>query len=161
MVKEVDQFKTTFTTKWGTMAYLKIPFGLSNVGENFQKEMDMDFKGLMRKFFLVYLDDITLFSKDAKDHFMHLRQIFEICREYGVSLNPNKCIFVVHEGKLLGHIVSKHGITIDHERVSEILAMPLPSHKKTLQNFLGRIKFVKRFILNIAFLLKPLTSMLE
>lgn len=83
LVKEEDQFKTTFTTKWGTMAYKKMAFGLSNAGATFQREMDMAFQGLINRFFLVYLDDITIvlvyldditiFSKKVDEHFAHLR----------------------------------------------------------------------------------------
>lgn len=65
LVKNEDQYKTSFTTKWGTMAYKRMPFGLSNVGSTFQREIDMAFKGLLYKMVLVYLDDITIFSKDV------------------------------------------------------------------------------------------------
>ena len=123
--------------------------------------MDKAFLNLMYKFILVYLDDITIFSKNAADHFQHLRVIFKRCREYGISLNPKKSVFSVHEGKLLGFIVSKEGITIEPERVSVILDLPLPAHKKGLQSFLGRINFVRRFIPNIVELLMPLTTMLR
>ena len=60
LVKEEDQFKTTFTTKWGTMGYKRMPFGLSNARETFQEAMEMAFNNLMYKFVLVYLDDITI-----------------------------------------------------------------------------------------------------
>lgn len=63
MMKEDDQFKMDFTTKWGTYAYKKMPFGLSNNGATFQRGMDMEFKGLINKIVLVYLDDISVFSK--------------------------------------------------------------------------------------------------
>lgn len=143
------------------MAYRKMPFGLSNVGTTFQKAMEMAFSGLMNKFVLVYLDDITIFLENTEDHLIHLRQIFERCREFGVSLNAKKCIFAIHEGRLLGHIVSKKETTIDPERVKAILALHLPAHKKGLQSFLGRINFLRRFIPNIAALLKPMTQMLK
>ncbi|KAH9327533.1 hypothetical protein KI387_007711, partial [Taxus chinensis] len=74
MVKEDDQFKTAFTTKWGTYAYRKMPFGLSNARATFQRAMDMAFKGLINKIVLIYLDDITIFSKSAVDHLFHLIQ---------------------------------------------------------------------------------------
>ncbi|KAH9316822.1 hypothetical protein KI387_044560, partial [Taxus chinensis] len=74
MVKEVDQFKTTFATKWGTYAYRKMPFGLSNAGATFQREMDMAFKDLINNMVLIDLDDITLFSKNVVYHLFHLRQ---------------------------------------------------------------------------------------
>ena len=106
-------------------------------------------------------NDITVFSKNAADHFQHLKVIFERCREYGISLNPKKNIFSVHESKLLGFIVSKEGITIEPERVSAILVLLLLAHKKGLQSFLGRINFIRRFIPNVAELLSPLTAMLK
>ncbi|XP_059073533.1 uncharacterized protein LOC131874261 [Cryptomeria japonica] len=98
------------------MAYEKIPFGLSNAGATFQRAMDMAFYGLMYKFVLVYLDDITVYSKNSVEHLAHLKKLFERCREYGISLNPNKYVFYVHEGKLLGYVVSNEGITIDLKR---------------------------------------------
>lgn len=161
LVKEEDQFKTAFTTKWGTMAYRRMPFGLSNAGTTFQRAMDMAFQSLINRIMLIYLDDITVYSKNADGHLSHLKQVFKNCREFGISLNPKKSIFAVHEGKLLGHIVSKKGITIDLERVKAILELSLPNHKKGLQSFLGQINFIRRFIPNVANLLQPLTAMLK
>lgn len=94
--------------------------------------MDKAFQGLINNFVLVYLDYVTIFSKKDNEHVDYLRYIFERCREYGVSLNPKKSIFAVHEGKLLGYIVSKHRITIDLEIITTILQIPLLAHKKGL-----------------------------
>lgn len=110
---------------------------------------------------LIYLDDINIYSKHAADHFDHLSQVLIKCREYGVSLIPKKCVFSTDQGKLLGHIVSRDGLMIDLERVEEILSLPLPSHKKGLQSFLGRINFVSRVIPDLASMLKPLIAMLK
>lgn len=85
-VNEADQFKTSFTTKWGTMAYKKMPFGLSNAGATFQKAMEDAFQGLLYDFLLVYLDDVIIFSKSIADHLLHLRQVFERCKEFNISL---------------------------------------------------------------------------
>ena len=56
-----DQLKTSFRTPWGTFSYRIIPFGLINVGETLQRAMDIDFRGLMQNYVIVYLDDITIF----------------------------------------------------------------------------------------------------
>ena len=69
---------------------------------------------------VVYLDDVTVFSKRREDHAFHLKLIFHRCRKHGISLNPKKSIFAVLEGKLLGHIISKKGISIDQERVEAL-----------------------------------------
>lgn len=132
LVQESGIYKITFTTKWGTYAYCKIPFGLTNASATFQKAMKMAFKGVLEKYFLVYLDDINIFSKHTVDYFDHLRQVFDRCKEYGVSLNHKKCVFSTNQGKLLGHIVLRNGLTIDLERVEEIISLPLPTHKKGL-----------------------------
>ena len=63
LVHTDDILKTTFITKWGTYAYQKISFGLINVGATFQRAMDTAFRGLINKLVVVYLDDITVFSK--------------------------------------------------------------------------------------------------
>ncbi|KAH9291368.1 hypothetical protein KI387_043443, partial [Taxus chinensis] len=62
-VSPEDQFKTAFTTPWGTFAYSRMPFGLTNAGATFQRAMDFAFKGMMGKVIVVYLDDLTVFSK--------------------------------------------------------------------------------------------------
>ena len=79
--------------------------------------MDISFRGLIGRSVVVYLDDVTIFSKKREEHAFHLKQIFERCRKYDISLNPRKYAFVVIEGKLLGHMVSKKGISIDLERI--------------------------------------------
>jgi hypothetical protein len=83
---------------------------LINAGETFQRAMDVDFWGLINKYVVVYLGDVTVYSKNKEDHIQHLTHIFKRCRKYGISLNPKKTIFGVEEGKLLGHIISQGGI---------------------------------------------------
>ena len=85
-----DQLKTTFRTKWGTYAYQKMPFGLINAGATFQRAMDIAFKGLVNKSVVIYLDDITVYSKKRSNHLRDLKQIFQGCQRYGISLNPKK-----------------------------------------------------------------------
>ena len=104
--------------------------------------MDIDFHGLIGRSAVVYLDDITIFSKKREEHAFHLKQIFECYRKYGISLNPKKCVFAVIESKLLGHVVSKKGISIDPERIKAIEQIPLPHNKKGMQSFMGTINFV-------------------
>jgi hypothetical protein len=71
--KEEDRHKTTFTTPWGTFEYLKMPFGLSNVGATFQRAMDYAFRGLIGKIIEIYQDDLIVFSKDEKSLVGHLK----------------------------------------------------------------------------------------
>jgi len=161
LVHPDDQDKTTFTTPWGTFKYVKMPFGLKNAGATFQRAMDISFAKEIHDFLVVYLDDLTPFSKSDQEHLRHLRQIFMTCRKYGISLNPKKSLFGLEEGKLLGHIISKEGIRIDPDRIRAILEIPQPRNIKELQAFLGKINFLRRFIPNLAELIRLLNHMLK
>ena len=119
-----------------------MPFGLINVGATLQRAMDIDFRSLIGRSVVVYLNDVTIFSKKREEHEFHLKQIFECCRKYGISLNPRKCVFAVIEGKILGHVVSKKGISIDLERIKAIEQIPVLHNKKGMQSFMGTINFV-------------------
>jgi hypothetical protein len=110
--------------------YAKIPFVLMNVGAAFQRAMEIVFIGEKDKFVVIYLDDITMFSKFDQEHCQHLRKVFLKCRKYGMSLNPQKSIFSMKEGKLLGHIVSTEGVKIDPNRVEAIKNLSVPRSKK-------------------------------
>lgn len=76
LVHPDDRLKTTFRIKWGTYAYQKMPFGLINIGATFQRVMDIAFKGMINKIVVIYLDDITVYSKKRNNHLYNLKQIF-------------------------------------------------------------------------------------
>jgi hypothetical protein len=161
VVHEDDKEKTAFTTPWGTFMYDKMSFGLMNAGATFQREMDIDFIGERDKFVVIYLDDLTVFSNSDAEHLVHLKQTFEKCRKFGLSLNPKKSHFSMQEGKLLGHIVSKDGIKVDPKRIEAIDTINIPRNKKEIQSFLGKIIFLRRFIPNFAEIVKLITDMLK
>jgi len=112
--------------------YDKMPFGLMNAGATFQRAMDIAFVGEKEKFMVIYLDDITIFSKSNEEHLHHLEQVFKKCRRYGISLNRRKSHFSMPEGKLLGHIISTGGIKINSKRVCAIQQIEIPRNKKVV-----------------------------
>ena len=71
VVHKDDQEKKTFTTSWRTFMYGKMPFGLMNARDTFQRAMDIAFTGEKDKFVVIYLDDITIFSKSDEEHIKH------------------------------------------------------------------------------------------
>jgi hypothetical protein len=158
---EEDKNKTAFTTPWGTFMYEKMPFGLMNVGATFQRAIDIAFIGEKYKFVVICLDDITVFLASNEEHLQHLKQTFEKCRRYGISLNPKKSHFAMEEGKLLGHIVSPEGIKIDLERVKAIQLIDILRNKKSIHSFIGKINFLRRFIPNFAEIVKYIIDMLK
>jgi hypothetical protein len=88
--------------------------------------MDFAFRDLIVKIIEISQDDLTAFSEDRSDHVQHLGQVFERCRKYGITLNPNKSIFEVDEGKLLGQVISKEGVTVDPLRIEYIQQIHMP-----------------------------------
>jgi hypothetical protein len=156
-----DREKMAFTTLWGTFMYAKMPFGLMNTGATFQRAMDIAFIGEKDKFVVIYLDDITVFSRSDRENCSHLRKVFLKCQRFGLSLNPRKSLFAMKEGKLLGHIVSEGGVRIYPSRVEAIQTLSLPRSKKEVQAFLGKINFLRRFVSNFAELVKNITAMLR
>ena len=107
-----DQENTTFIIPWGTFMYAKIPFGLMNTGATFQRAMDIAILEEKDRFVVVYLNDITIYSKGYHDHLNHLEQVFQKCRKFGNSLNRQKSNVTMREGQILGHIISIEGIRI-------------------------------------------------
>jgi hypothetical protein len=129
-VKRTDRYKTTFTTRWGTFNYDHMPFGLSNVGATFQRAMQIDFDDIIGKIIQFYIDDLTVYSKNQLDQFGHLKKVLMRCRKFGIYLNPSKSIFGVTRGKILDHIISDLGISVDQDRITAILNLPSPTSKK-------------------------------
>jgi hypothetical protein len=161
LVHSEDQEKTSFTTPWGTFMYVKMPFGLMNVGATFQRAMDISFVEELGNFIVIYLDDVIVYSQFDEEHLQHLRHVFEKCRKFRISLNPKKSLFRLEEGKLLGHIISKDGIKIDPSTIESIQKVEHPRNLKELQSFIGKINFLRIFIPNLAELLMNITNMLK
>jgi hypothetical protein len=123
--------------------------------------MDIAFKGLISQSVVVYLDDVTFYSKERGDHPKHFKQMFERCRKYKIFLNPKKNVFAISKGILLGHIVSKEGILEDSERTKSILQISPLHNKSSIQYFFDRINFVRRFIPDLTEIVKPLQNMIK
>ena len=138
-----------------------MPFGLINAGATFQRCISKTFADMKDRIIVIYLDDLTVFSKKRKDHMKDLRRVLQRCREHGISLNPKKSVFCVTEGKLLGHIVSQEGIKIDPDRVEAIQRLSLPINKTGVKSFFGQVNFLRRFVPDFAETTKHIVDMMK
>lgn len=159
-IRPEDQHKTTFICPWGTFAYKKMPFGLKNVRATFQQVMSYAFHDI-KHVNEAYLDDLAARSRKRIDHPSHLWLVFERCRFYKILLNPNKCVFVVISGWLLGFIISTEGIRVDPSKVEAIIQLPPPSSICQLQSLQGKANFLRRFIANYAEITKGFMCFLK
>lgn len=158
-VEPADIPKTAVITPFGLFEFVRMPFGLRNAAQTFQRFIDEVLWGL--SFAYAYVDDVLVASKSAEEHKDHLRQILQRFHDHGVIINLAKRVFGASELEYLGHKVDKDGIQPLDERVTAIREFPRPSSRRKLQEFLGMINFYHRFIPHCAAILQPLHQLLS
>ena len=158
-VRQEDIPKTAVITPFGLFEFVRMPFGLKNAAQAFQRLMDTACQGL--DFVFVYLDDILIASHSHAEHIKHTRTLFQRLSKYGLVINVAKCQFGLREIGFLGHCVSGMGITPSQERVEAIQNFKQPSTIKGLQEFAGMINFYNRFIPSIAATMRPIYKALS
>ncbi|CAH8469470.1 unnamed protein product [Heterobilharzia americana] len=134
-----------------------MPFGLTNAAQTFQRFIDQVLHGL--PFVSAYIDDLIVASTSETEHLQHLRTLFERLREYGITINPQKCEFGKESLQFLGHIVNAKGVKPVPQEVDAIREYPVPDSFRKLRRFLGLINFYRRFIPKCAEVAQPLTSL--
>ncbi|MCO5581469.1 hypothetical protein L7F22_035354 [Adiantum nelumboides] len=155
-----DQHKTAFAIEWGIYAYRVMSFGLTNASATFQRLMAHAFKQYIRDFLEIFMDDLCVYSKQRFEHIDHLVKVFVQWQIYKICLNPNKCKFMVRQGKILGHIVSKHGISTDMDKIKVIVDLPIPTSPRQVQVFMGHCGYYRRFIYMYAEIARPFYGLL-
>ncbi|KAL6349838.1 hypothetical protein AAG906_001725 [Vitis piasezkii] len=108
--------KTTFTCPFGTYAYRRMPFGLCNAPATFQRCMLSIFSDMVERIMEVFMDDITVYGTSFEDCLSHLEDVLKRCIEKDLVLNWEKCHFMVNQGIVLGHVISKKGIEVDRAK---------------------------------------------
>ena len=155
-----DQEKTTFTCPFGTFAFRKMPFGLCNAPGTFQRCMMGIFSDMIEIILEIFMDDFSVFGDSFESCLENLRKVFERCQEKNLVLNWEKCNFMVTQGIVLGHIVSKDGIEVDKAKVELISNLPIPKCVRDIRSFLGHAGFYRRFIKDFSAIARPLCTLL-
>jgi hypothetical protein len=160
-MKPEDREKTAFITKYGLFEFNVMPFGLTNASATFQRVMDKIFADLKNKFILVYLDDITIYSKTFEEHLEHLKEVFKRLQNAGLKLGKDKCCFGKQQLAFLGHIISEKGILPDPSKIDKVQNYPAPTNLTELRGFIGLASYYRRFILNFSRIVEPLNKLLK
>nr|GEU66707.1 reverse transcriptase domain-containing protein [Tanacetum cinerariifolium] len=156
-----DQEKTTFTCPYGTFAYKRMPFGLCNAPGTFQRCMMAIFHDMIEQTMEVFMDDFLVFGNSFSTCLTNLERMLKRCEDTKLALNWEKSHFMVKEGIVLGHKISKKGIEVDKAKIKVISKLPHPTTVKRIRSFLGHAGFYRRFIKDFSKISRPMTHLLE
>ncbi|GJT93834.1 reverse transcriptase domain-containing protein [Tanacetum coccineum] len=156
-----DQEKTTFTCPYGTFAYRRMPFGLCNAPGTFQRCMMAIFHDMIEKTMEVFMDDFSVFGNSFENCLSRVDKMLQRCEDTNLCLNWEKSHFMVKEGIVLGHKISKNGIEVDKSKIDVIAKLPHPTTVKGVRSFLGHAGFYRRFIKDFSKISRPMTHLLE
>jgi hypothetical protein len=138
-----------------------MPFGLTNAPATFQSLMNTVLAQFLRKFALVFFDDILIYSKSLSDHIIHLEAVLEVLRQNQLYAKLSKCTFGQDKIEYLGHVISSEGVATDPSKIEIIKQWPSPSNPTQLRAFLGMTGYYRRFIQGYGIICKPLFKSLK
>ena len=153
-----DISKTAITTPFGLFEFLRMPFGLKNATQSFQRFIDQVLNGL--QFVYAYIEDLLIVSSDYDTHLKHVHQVFASLQQHGLVIHPGKCAFGHDAVHFLGHLVTTEGIAVLPEKVDALNKIPQPSTRRQVREFVGLVNFYRRFIPRCSSILQPLTDLL-
>ncbi|GKE00733.1 reverse transcriptase domain-containing protein [Tanacetum coccineum] len=149
-----DQDKTTFTCPYGMFAYQCMPFGLCNAPGMFQRCMMVIFHDMLEETMEVFMDDFSVFGDYFSSYLSHLDKILKRCEDTNLVLNWEKCHFMVKEGIVLRHKISKSGIEVDRAKVDVIAKLPHPTSVKGVRSF-SAFETLKKKLIEALILVAP------
>ena len=138
-----------------------MPFGLINASAAFMDLMNRVFHPYLDHFVVVFIDDILVYSKDAKEHEHHLRIVLQILRENRLFAKLSKCDFWLKEVSFLGYIVSAEGIRVDPVKIEAVMNWKLPRYVTEVRSFLGLAGYYRIFVQGFSTIASSLTRLLR
>jgi len=140
-IKEGNEYKTAFRTRYGQFEYQVMPFGLPNALDTFQSYIDDCLRPNIDNFAVCYLDDILIYSANEKEHEEHVRQVLQRLKEFGLYCKAEKCQFGDSEVDFLGFVITPDGVGMESDRISTIEDWPTQKSVRDVQVLLGFTNF--------------------
>jgi len=158
-IRDGDQPKTAFRTRFGNFEYEVMPFGLCNAPATFQFFLNDILSEVLDKYAYSYIDDILIFSKTKEEHIKHVRRVLKILLDNCLYCKLKKCEFFKEKVEFLGFVLSKDGIDMCESKIKAIKDWPVPTSVKEVQQFVGLANYYRRFVKDFATIAKPLHSL--
>jgi hypothetical protein len=156
-IREKDIEKTTFKCDFKHFEFLVMPFGLTNAPTTFQSCMNHIFRGQLRKYLMVFFNDILIYNRTWVEHLAHLEEVLDIMQARSLYTKESKCEFGMRELLYLGHIISEQGVQVHQEKIRAISDWPTPKNLMELRGFFGLCSYYRRFVKGFSQLGAPLT----
>src|SRR6187399_6102 len=141
-----DEEKTAFITPCGMYCFIRMPFGLKSVGSTFARAVQIGFEPQLHRNMEAYMDDIVVKTKDKATLVQDLEETFVNLRKINLKLNPEKCVFGIPSGKLLGFFVSQRGIEANPDKIKAIEQIEAPKRVNDVRRLAGCVAAMSRFI---------------
>ncbi|GBG83916.1 hypothetical protein CBR_g37787 [Chara braunii] len=158
-IRKEDHYKTAFKTRYGHFEWLVMPFALTNAPATFQAAMTTEFRHMLDRFVLIYLDDILVYNRSLDDNVEHLRTVLERLRQAKYKANRDKCEFTWQKLEYLGHYVTPHGIRSLADKIKALHVWPEPTNTTNVRSFMGLAGHYERFITGYSRSAAPMTRL--
>jgi hypothetical protein len=149
-LRKEDEEKTRFITPFGTFFYLRMPEGLRNVEPTFHRMTKAALKDLVSRNVWSYVDEIVIASRKKETYISDLAETFSNMHKARLKLNPEKCIFGITKGKVIGCLISTKGIEANPDKIRALIQMQPPRSRKDIQKLTGWIASMNRFVSKLA-----------